>query len=79
MVWMVRMAYRGMWRHHGTDGGGVTVHAWMTELRGCCCMWVRFRHGEAGHGATRNRVPVVRTAQHIEAAHARMVHLAKEK
>ena len=45
----------------------------VAELRRVC--WLRHGGREGGHGARGEAVTIVRTAEHVEAAHTRMVHL----
>ena len=54
----------------------MTVHTMVAELRR---VWLRHGWREGGHGTCGEAVPVVRAAEHVEAAHARMVHLQGEK
>ena len=45
----------------------------VAELRRVC--WLRHGGREGGHGARGEAVTIVRAAEHVEAAHTRMVHL----
>ena len=45
----------------------------VAELRRVC--WLRHGGREGGHGARGEAVTVVGAAEHVEAAHTRMVHL----
>ena len=51
----------------------MTVHTMVAELRRVC--WLRHGGREGGHGARGEAVAIVRAAEHVEAAHTRMVHL----
>ena len=50
-----------------------TYHTMVAELRRVG--WLRHGGREGGHGARGEAVTIVRAAEHVEAAHTRMVHL----
>ena len=53
----------------------MTVHTMVAELRG---VWLRHGGREGRHGPRGEAVTVVWAAEHVEAAHTRMVHLKRK-